>query len=201
MDQRLSLFLYVQLSCELPHANSRHAYVIIAAYLCAHVGLRLWLQMLMVLFDILVSHRRMSRWHEKRIQSHLRDQQATQQAKQELQRRLDSNSQTSTSQASHAHTVNGQSLSSQALSSRQAPGNDGPSDPVSSVQQYTTANGNVSRPSNRFLAHAWMLLYHSMLLCSFTCSFMGRSKGQHVQHCTSSMMASWSRPCYMTCLV
>ena len=56
--------------------------------------------MLMVLFDILVSHRRMSRWHEKRIQQHLKDQQATQQAKLDLQRRLNSNAEASTSQSS-----------------------------------------------------------------------------------------------------
>lgn len=54
--------------------------------------------MLMVIFDILVSHRRMSKWHERRIQSHLREQQAMHTAKLELQQRLSSNAQASTSQ-------------------------------------------------------------------------------------------------------
>ena len=59
----------------------------------------LLLQMLMVLFDILVSHRRMSKWHEKQIQSHLLDQQAIYTAKLELQQRIDSNAQASSSRS------------------------------------------------------------------------------------------------------
>ena len=55
------------------------------------------MQMLMVIFDILVSHRRMSKWHEKRIQSSLKEQQAMHEAKLELQQRIDSNAQASTS--------------------------------------------------------------------------------------------------------
>ena len=43
----------------------------------------------------------MSKWHERRIQSHLREQQAMHTAKLELQHRLSSNAQASTSQ-SHA---------------------------------------------------------------------------------------------------
>ena len=50
----------------------------------------------MVIFDILASHRRMSKWHEKRIQSHFRDQQGMHAAKLELQQRVDSNAQAST---------------------------------------------------------------------------------------------------------
>ena len=60
------------------------------------------MQMLMVLFDILVSHRRMGKWHEKRIQSHLREQQAIHSAKLEWQQRIDSNAQASTSQSQTA---------------------------------------------------------------------------------------------------
>ena len=55
------------------------------------------MQMLMVIFDILVSHRRMSKWHEKRIQSCLREQQAMHAAKLDVQQRIDSNAQASTS--------------------------------------------------------------------------------------------------------
>lgn len=71
------------------------------------------LQMLMVLFDILVSHRRMSRWHEKRIQVHLKEQQVTQQAKSDLQRRLNSNAEASTSQPSPHQALNGQHAEAQ----------------------------------------------------------------------------------------
>ena len=60
------------------------------------------MQMLMVIFDILVSHRHMGKWHEKRIQSHLREQQAIHSAKLELQQRIDSNAQASTSQTQTA---------------------------------------------------------------------------------------------------
>lgn len=102
------------------------------------------LQMLMVLFDILVSHRRMSRWHEKRIQAHLRDQQATQHAKQELQQRLESNAQASTSQASETQTPNGQASASQPEASRQAPGNEEPAEPTGKIGSGAAANGNVS---------------------------------------------------------
>ena len=57
--------------------------------------------MLMVMFDILVSHRRMSKWHERRIQAHLREQQAMHTAKLDLQHRLASHAAASTS-SSHA---------------------------------------------------------------------------------------------------
>lgn len=51
----------------------------------------------MVMFDILVSHRRMSKWHEKKIQGYLRLQQAMQAERIELQLRIDSNAHASTS--------------------------------------------------------------------------------------------------------
>ena len=66
--------------------------------------------MLMVIFDILVSHRRMSKWHERRIQAHLREQQAMHTAKLELQQRLSSNAHASTS---HSHAATDGSASSQ----------------------------------------------------------------------------------------
>ena len=66
--------------------------------------------MLMVIFDILVSHRRMSKWHERRIQAHLREQQAMHTAKLELQQRLSSNAHASTS---HSHTAAHDSAPSQ----------------------------------------------------------------------------------------
>ncbi len=58
-----------------------------------------FMQMLMVIFDILASHRRMSKWHEKRIQASLREQQAMHTARMDLQQRIDSNAQASTSHA------------------------------------------------------------------------------------------------------
>ena len=57
------------------------------------------MQMLMVIFDILASHRRMSKWHEKRIQASLREQQTMHTARLDLQQRIDSNAQASTSHA------------------------------------------------------------------------------------------------------
>ena len=66
--------------------------------------------MLMVIFDILVSHRRMSKWHERRIQAHLREQQAMHAAKLELQQRLSSNAHASTS---HSHAAADGSATSQ----------------------------------------------------------------------------------------
>ena len=102
------------------------------------------LQMLMVLFDILVSHRQMSRWHEKRIQAHLKDQQATQHAKQELLRRLKSNGEASTSQAASAEPSSIQPATGQLSSSRQAPGNEEPSGSLTdSAPSQPQANGNV----------------------------------------------------------
>lgn len=68
------------------------------------------LQMLMVIFDILVSHRQMSKWHERRIQAHLREQQAMHTAKLELQQRLSSNAHASTS---HSHAAADGSAASQ----------------------------------------------------------------------------------------
>lgn len=104
------------------------------------------LQMLMVLFDILVSHRRMSKWHEKRIQAHLKDQQATQQAKQELLLRLESNGQASTSQAAPAESPSIQTATAQLSSGRQAPGNEEPpSSLTDSFPSQPQANGNVSQ--------------------------------------------------------
>ena len=58
-----------------------------------------FMQMLMLIFDILASHRRMSKWHEKRIQASLREQQTMHTARLELQQRIDSNAQASTSHA------------------------------------------------------------------------------------------------------
>lgn len=58
-----------------------------------------FMQMLMVIFDILASHQRMSKWHEKRIQASLREQQAMHATRLDLQQRIDSNAQASTSHA------------------------------------------------------------------------------------------------------
>ncbi len=58
-----------------------------------------FMQMLMVIFDILASHRRMSKWHEKQIQASLREQQTMHTARLDLQQRIDSNAQASTSHA------------------------------------------------------------------------------------------------------
>ena len=109
----------------------------------------LLLQMMMVLFDILVSHRRMSRWHEKRIQAHLKDQQATQQAKQELQQRLQSNGQASTSQATAEQAASGQGTKGQPAvtqlpSDRAAGSGEDPHTAAYSAPSGTLANGNVS---------------------------------------------------------
>lgn len=58
-----------------------------------------FMQMLMVIFDILASHQRMSKWHEKGIQASLREQQTMHTARLDLQQRINSNAQASTSHA------------------------------------------------------------------------------------------------------
>ena len=60
------------------------------------------LQVLMVVFDILLSHHRMTKWHEQRVQHHLQDMAVLQAAVAQQEERLHSHAAASTSQVGQA---------------------------------------------------------------------------------------------------
>lgn len=101
-------------------------------------------RMLMVIFDILASHQRMSKWHEKRIQASLREQQTMHTARLDLQQRINSNAQASTSHAepetaaSHHAEHPGQNAASVPASGNGAP--HAPSDPGTPKQTATNSH-------------------------------------------------------------
>ena len=84
------------------------------------------LQVLMVVFDILLSHHRMTKWHEQRVQQHLQDMAVLQAAVAQQEERLHSHAAASTSQVRSSvgfiHRVGSRSLQARPCCAFTVPG-------------------------------------------------------------------------------